>query len=291
MTKSHFLLINHRYFAEKLLLVFSLLQLSCLILHQDFSDEPLHFIMRGIRLPTIYLLPISVENMGLKCIAIDKESSSLSLISNYIRLFPGLELLKIFSDIQAAEEFVRNNSIDLVFIELSMPFDAAIRRIRMLQEKLLVIFTVNGKQLPTDILKLDVVDYLVKPFAYLRFAKAVGKAMSLREKVNAVNPESPTIYIRSTYELIRVDLNEVEYIESVENYIRIYFTSGKFIMALMPLKKILEKIPPEKFVRIHRSYIIAIDKIKNIRNKKVTLNIAELPAGDSYFKNLKELIK
>jgi DNA-binding LytR/AlgR family response regulator len=229
--------------------------------------------------------------MVLKCIAIDKESSSLGLISNYIRLFPGLELLQIFSDIQAAEQFLLNNNIDLVFIEMSMPFARVIRRIRTLQEKLLVIFTVNSKQLPTDLLKLDVVDYLVKPFAYLRFAKAVGKAMSLHEKENAVNPESAIIYIRSTYQLVRVNLDEVEYIESLENYIRIHFTSGKFIMALMPLKKILEKIPPEKFVRIHRSYIISIDKIRNIRNKKVTLSIVELPAGDSYFKNLKGLIK
>jgi len=229
--------------------------------------------------------------MVLKCIAIDKESSSLSLISNYIRLFPGLKLLQIFSDIQAAEEFVRSNSIDLVFIELSTPFSRVISRMRMLREKLLVIFTVNSKQLPAEILKLDVVDYLVKPFAYLRFAKAVSKAMSLHEKEDSVNPESAIIYIRSTYQLTRVDLNEVEYIESLENYIRIHFTSGKFVMALMPLKKILEKVPPEKFVRIHRSYIISIDKIKNIRNKKVTLSIAELPAGDSYFKNLKGFIK
>ena len=215
----------------------------------------------------------------------------MSLISNYIRLFPGLELLQIFSDIEAAEQFLVKNSIDLVFIEMSMPFARVVRRIRTLQEKLLVIFTVNSKQLPTDILKLDVVDYLVKPFAYLRFAKAVDKAMSLHEKENAASPESAIIYIRSTYQLIRVDLSEVEYIESLENYIRIHFSSGKFIMALMPLKKILEKIPAEKFVRIHRSYIISIDKIKNIRNKKVTLSIAELPAGDSYFKNLKGLIK
>lgn len=227
----------------------------------------------------------------MKCIAIDKQSSSLGLISNYIRLFPGLELRQIFSDIQAAEQFLLNNSIDLVFIELSMPFGRVIRRIRNLQEKMLVIFMINSKQLPSDVLKLDVVDYLVKPFAYLRFTKAVAKAMSLHEQKNAVNPESAIIYIRSTYQLIRVDLNEVEYIESLENYIRIHFSSGKFMMALMPLKKILEKIPPEKFVRIHRSYIISIDKIKNIRNKKVTLGIVELPAGDSFFKNLKGLIK
>src|SRR5688572_5101848 len=100
-------------------------------------------------------MPVSVEKtMVLKCIAIDKEHSSLSLISSYIRLFPGLELLQIFTDVHAAQEFLRYNSIDLVFIELSAPFSGVVSRIRSLQEKLLVIFTVNGKHLPTDILKL-----------------------------------------------------------------------------------------------------------------------------------------
>jgi len=229
--------------------------------------------------------------MGLKCIAIDKEYTSLSLISSYIRLFPGLELLQIFTDVPAAEEFLRNNRIDLAFIELSTPFSGVVRRIRSLQEKLLVIFTVNGKQFPTDVLKLDVVDYLVKPYAYRRFAQAVDKAISLHDKEVATNPEPPTIYIRSTYELTRIDLTEVEYIESLENYIRINFTSGKSVMALMPLKKFIEMIPPDKFVRIHRSYIISIDKIQNIRNRKVRLNIAELPTGASYYNNLKKLTK
>ncbi len=227
----------------------------------------------------------------MKCIAIDKECTSLSLISSYIRLFPGLELLQIFTDVPAAEEFLRNNRIDLAFIELTIPFAGVVRKIRLLQEKLMVIFTVNGKQFPTDVLKLDVVDYLVKPYAYRRFAQAVDKAMSLHDKEVAANPEPPTIYIRSTYELTRIDLTEVEYIESLENYIRINFTSGKSVMALMPLKKFIEMVPPDKFVRIHRSYIISIDKIQNIRNRKVRLNIAELPTGASYYNNLKRLTK
>ncbi len=235
--------------------------------------------------------PVSVETMGLKCIAIDKEHASLSLISSYIRLFPGLELLQIFTDVQAAEQFLRNNSIDLAFVELSLPFAGVLKSMKSIQEKFMVIFTVNGKQFPTDVLKLDVVDYLVKPYAYRRFAQAVDKAINLHEREIAVNPEPPTIYIRSTYELTRIDLTEVEYIESLENYIRINFTSGKSVMALMPLKKIMEMVPPDKFVRIHRSYIISIDKIQNIRNRKVRLNIAELPTGASYFDNLKKLIK
>ena len=118
----------------------------------------------------------------------------------------------------------------------------------------------------------------------------MDKAISLHEK-EVANSEPATIYIRTTYELTRINLSEVEYIESLENYIRINFTKGKSVMALMPLKKIMEMIPPDKFVRIHRSYIISIDKIQNIRKRKVRLNIAELPTGASYFNNLKRLIR
>lgn len=100
-----------------------------------------------------------------------------------------------------------------------------------------------------------------------------------------MNPE--TIYIRSAYEKIRIDLNDIEYIESFENYVKIHFTRDKPIMSLIPLKKILEKIPPEKFVQIHRRYIVAIDKIKRIGTKKVTINGVELPGGGRYFKSLK----
>lgn len=229
--------------------------------------------------------------MALRCIAIERKFPSLALISDYIRLFPGLELLQGFNDISTAAEFLHKNNIDLLFIELYLPLDKMIKEVRSLQKKLLIIFTINSKSLPTDVLKLDAVDYLVKPFSYVQFTKAVDKAISLYEKRNTADQHSDVIYVRSMYQLIRVQLDEVEYIESMENYIKIHFSNGKFIMALMPLKKILEKIPQEKFVRIHRSYIIALDKIKNIGSKKIKLSFAELPAGDSYFSNLKKIIR
>jgi len=98
-----------------------------------------------------------------------------------------------------------------------------------------------------------------------------------------------TIFIKSSYEIIRVDLNNIEYIESMENYIRIHFTNGQPVMSLMPLKSILEKLPPERFMRIHRRFIVSIDKVKKIGTKKIKLNNTELPGG-SYLKELKKLI-
>ena len=97
------------------------------------------------------------------------------------------------------------------------------------------------------------------------------------------------IIIKSAHEIIWVNLNEIEFIESVENYIRIHYISGEVVMSLMPLKKILDKLPSEKFARIHRRFIVSIDKIKSVGTKKVRLNSVELPGG-SYLKDLKKLI-
>jgi two-component system, LytTR family, response regulator len=226
--------------------------------------------------------------MLLKCIAIDKEHAALDLISNYIESFPALKLLQTFDDILAAGEFIRLNEVNLLILEANMPDSMALDLVRSLKEKLLIIFTVGCAQLPAAILDLDVLDYLIKPFSFDRFARAAEKAIEL---YNPISPSADTIYIRSTYQLVKINLDEIEYIESAENYIKVHLLNGKSVMALMPLKSILEKLPMDRFVRIHRGYIIAINKIQYILNRKVKLSEAELPVGDSYLTRLKELIQ
>jgi two-component system, LytTR family, response regulator len=229
--------------------------------------------------------------MLLKCIAIDKEFAACELITSYIESFPALKLLQTFDDVMTGGEFLRYNQVDLLFIDLSIPVDTAINLVKSIQDKILIIFTLACKQLPTEVLRLDVLDYLVKPITFERFTRAAEKAIDQHEKINPAKSHSGTIYIRSAYQLIKVDLDEIEYIESVENYIKIHLTNGKSVMTLMPLKVIIEKLPQEKFVRIHRSYIISVDKIKYIGNRKIKLNIAELPVSNSYLINLNILLK
>jgi two-component system, LytTR family, response regulator len=100
-----------------------------------------------------------------------------------------------------------------------------------------------------------------------------------------------TVFVRSNYELIRIELDEIEYVESFENYIKIHFTKAKLIMCLIPLKTFFEKLPSDKFIRIHRRFIVSIDKVKKVAKKRVRLTNTELPAGAGYFKSLKALIK
>jgi len=228
--------------------------------------------------------------MSLKCIVIDNDLSSIGLITRLMSHFPGIRLLEVFDNVIAGSEYLRAYDIDLLFIELSLPGNAAIQLVKSLSERIMVIFTVAAKQLSPEVLELGAIDYMVKPFTLERLAKAVSLATDRRKEVHVDQEIGGTIYIRSTYHLVKINLNEIEYIESMENYIRIHRSQDKPVMTLMPLKTIIDKLPPEKFVRIHRSYIIPLDKIKYIGNKKIRLSAAELPVSGSYLTILKELM-
>jgi two-component system LytT family response regulator len=127
--------------------------------------------------------------MSLKCIVIDKEFSAIELMSNFSKSFPGLRLLEFFDNVIAGSEYMRHNNIDLLFIELSMPADSAIKLVRSISEKIIVIFTVACKQLTPEVLDMDILDYLVKPITFARFAKAVAKAT---DRYRNITPEKET---------------------------------------------------------------------------------------------------
>ena len=228
--------------------------------------------------------------MSLKCIIIDKELSAIEIVASFIESFPRIKVLEVFDNVIEGSEYLRNHLIDLLFIELSMPSNEAINLVKSLPERMKVIFTVAAKQLSPEVLELGALDYLVKPFTFERFARAVAIAMERHQPANLEKETGGTIFIRSTYHQVKINLNEIEYIESMENYSKIHLSQDKPVMTLMPLKIIIDKLPQEKFVRIHRSYIIPLDKIKYIGNKKIKLSVAELPVSDSYLSALKGLM-
>src|SRR5215210_8013839 len=208
--------------------------------------------------------------MQIRCVAIDDEPLALELIKGYVSRFPVLKLVQIFDDAIAAAEFIRNNSIDLLFLDINMPDITGLELVRSLTEKPLIIFTTAYRKFAIDGFELDAIDYLLKPIEFERFTKAVNKALdTYRHKNPEKNEEKEALFVRSEYQLIKINLEEIEFIESVEDYIKIYLTTGKPVMTLMTIKAILKKLPQEKFMRIHRSYIIPVSKIKSVLGKKV----------------------
>jgi two-component system LytT family response regulator len=231
--------------------------------------------------------------MQLKCIAIDDEPLALELIRQYVDRVPELQLVQTFDDAITGGEFLRANTVDLLFIDINMPDITGIELVRSLKNKPATIFTTAYKKFAFEGFELEAVDYLLKPISFERFLKAVKRVIDFHAvKYPAKTSTSEHFFVRSEYRMVKIELDEIDYIEGLEDYIKIHLANAKPVLTLMTLKATLEKLPEEKFKRIHRSYIIPVNKVHSILNRKLTLtNGTELPVSDSYASFISEWMK
>lgn len=230
----------------------------------------------------------------LKCIAIDDEPLALELMRKYIAKFAALQLVQCFEDAVSGAEFLKKNPVDLLFVDINMPDISGIDLVRSLVDKPMVIFTTAYKNFAFEGFELEALDYLLKPIDINRFSKAVEKALEFYQYKQAQEhtARQESLYVYSEYRMVKINLDDIEYIESMEDYIKIHTTaSAKPVLTLMPLKKVLEKLPANQFQRVHRSYVVAVSKIKSIQNRKIQLVVAELPISDTYSSFAKEWVK
>ncbi len=227
--------------------------------------------------------------MQIRCVAIDDEPLALELLKEYIGKFPALKLQQTFDDAISGAEYLRNNPVDLLFVDINMPDITGLELVRSLKERPMLIFTTAHKKFAIEGFELEAIDYLLKPIQFERFARAVNRAVDFYQLKNATKSErNESLFVRAEYQLVRIELDEIEYIESVEDYLKIHLTTGKPVMTLMTIKAVLQKLPPEKFKRIHRSYVIPLSKVKSVVNRKVRLTQIELPVSDSYAEFIQE---
>lgn len=228
--------------------------------------------------------------MPLKCVAIDDEPLALELIRSYISRLPDLKLVNTFEDAISGAEYLSITDIDILFLDINMPDISGIDLAKALVSKPMIIFTTAHKQFAFDGFELEAVDYLLKPIDFERFSKAVYKAIDIkRYRNNVINhQEDAFIYVHSEYRMIKIMLKDIEYLESMEDYVKVHITNEKSILTLMSLKKIMEILPEDLFKRIHRSYIIPVSRVKSIQNKKIQLSSALLPIGESYAEQVKK---
>jgi len=231
--------------------------------------------------------------MVLQCIAIDDEPLALRLISEYVSRFPALQLVKTFDDAISGAEFLKTRPVDLLFIDINMPDITGIDLVRALQVKPMVIFTTAYKNFAYEGFELEALDYILKPIDFKRFEKAVEKVVDYYRYKNQAGSEQPeeSLYVYSEYRMVKIDLGAIEYIESMEDYIKIHQTNAPTVLTLMSLKKVLEKLPDDKFQRIHRSYIVPLGKIRSVQNRKIKLTDVELPVSDSYYDMIRNWMK
>jgi DNA-binding LytR/AlgR family response regulator len=178
-----------------------------------------------------------------------------------------------------------------------MPQISGLEFLKTLYNPPMVIFTTAFKEYAAEGFEYDAVDYLVKPFAFDRFLKAVNKAFQLLKLKNPVNPSAEVIprikngflMIKVEYTTIRVDLNDILYIEGLKDYVKIH-TEGKLILTKTTMKNIIEKLPSDSFIRVHKSYIISLDKIDMIENSRIVIGNQRIPIGESFRSSFFEVV-
>ncbi|MBS1509294.1 MAG: response regulator transcription factor [Bacteroidetes bacterium] len=225
--------------------------------------------------------------MKLSCIAIDDEPLALEVIRNYAQKNEHLHVLDCFDNVLDAEKFLAQHPTDLVLVDINMPDKNGIEFVSALPSKTLVIFTTAHKKFALQAFDLHAVDYLLKPIQEERFHNAIEKAVTITKGKNKHDDDS-FIMVYAEYKLVKIDLNAIVFVESMQDYIRIHLQNEKPVMTLQTLKKISELLPATKFQQVHRSYIVALDKIKSIQQKNIELaNGILVPVGNSFIAVIK----
>ncbi len=219
----------------------------------------------------------------IQCIAIDDEPLALQLITQYCERVSFLQLKKVFTNPDEAAIYLNQNNIDLIFLDIQMPDISGLQFYKNLAEsnKPLVVFTTAFKDYAVDGFNVEAVDYLLKPFEFDRFLKAVYKVKEYMEFLSSQNLQMSSIFIKANYEMMKINLKDIDLIEALDDYIKIYIKPTP-ILTLMTLKSIQEKLPSKEFIRIHRSYIIPLAKVEKFSKSKVFVTGKELPIGTSY---------
>jgi DNA-binding LytR/AlgR family response regulator len=222
--------------------------------------------------------------MPLKCVAVDDEPLALELVKGFVKKIPGLELVKSFNDAVACASFLKLHAIDLLFVDVNMPDLSGIQMIQQLVHKPMIIFITAHKNFALEGFELDALDYLLKPVSFERFEKAVAKAIDYYHyRQSGSKDENGSLFVHAEYRLVKIEFAHIDYIESLEDYIRIYVDNGKPVLTLMPLKSVLEKLPVNLFRRIHRGFIVSMKKVQSAQHRKLRLvSGKELPVSKTY---------
>jgi DNA-binding LytR/AlgR family response regulator len=229
---------------------------------------------------------------------IDDENLALDLIEDDIMKVPFLQLVKKCKNGIEALDVLQTEKIDLLFLDIQMPDISGIQFLKSLPHKPLVIFTTAYEKYALEGFELDVVDYLLKPYSFERFLKAVNKAqehLSILEKnqsltsAEEISFSSQFIFVKSDYKLVKIEIAEIQYIESLKDYIKI-IVKDKPVVTLSSMKAIEEKLVAPDFIRVHRSFIVNLRRIQYIHKNFVKVGDKEIPIGDNYKENFLQVI-
>lgn len=235
----------------------------------------------------------------LKCIAVDDEPLALKLVETFIQQTPFLELISTCDNAVDAMGLIRETKPDLVFLDINMPNLSGMELARLIQDQAgplpKIIFTTAYNHYAIEGYKVNAVDYLLKPFSYEEFLRASSKVLQLSEDANAnfttISADDEFIFLKVEYQWVRISLKDITYIESLKDYVKVHLEdSQKALMSLISLKALEEKLPSSKFMRVHRSFIVALDKISAISKNSIFIDKIEITVGEQYKEAFKTLV-
>ncbi len=233
--------------------------------------------------------------MMINAIAIDDEPLALQLVSGYIEKTPGLNLAGSFDNPLDAIEFLTNEAVDLIFVDIQMPDLSGLEFTRSLAKGPKVIFTTAYEKYALEGFRLDVIDYLLKPFSYEEFLKAVQKAVRLikleKEVPDQVDTNSEFLFLKSDYKIRRINFNDILYIEGLKDYVKVFIHgSDKPVLSLITLKALEAKLPEAKFMRVHRSFIVNLERIDTIERSRIVFGKTYIPVSEQYKDKFQEFL-
>ena len=220
----------------------------------------------------------------MKAIAIDDEPLALEVVKSHASKVPFLELSAVFTDAFKALEYLQREKVDLIFLDIKMPDISGIDFFSSLSKKPLVIFTTAYSEHAVTSFELDAVDYLLKPFSFTRFIKSCNKANELFTFRTSAEP-TDFIFVKDGYDQLKVSYDDILFLEAAGNYVT-FMLREKKVLTRSTFQEALNLLPGEKFVRVHRSYIVAVSKIDKIERHQVTVQQNTVPVSGAYREDL-----
>lgn len=238
--------------------------------------------------------------MKLKCLVIDDEPLAINVVKKFIGRVPFLELYDSTCNALEGLEILKTTAVDLLFLDIEMPDMSGVDLLRQLIESQIanqslpmVVLTTAYEQYAVEGFELEVIDYLLKPIPFERFLKTANKALAQYELLQASQVQLPNvdgfIFVKSDYQVKKIALDDILYIEGLKDYVKIFTTNG-MLLSRQNLKGILSKLPSRKFIRIHKSYVVAFEKVNAFQKSGLYINEQRLPIGEHYRAAILKLI-
>ncbi|SHI49157.1 two component transcriptional regulator, LytTR family [Mesonia phycicola] len=230
-----------------------------------------------------------MSNIKISCVIVDDEPMALNLVESYVEKTPFLILKKKCNSAIDAMEFIKDNPVDLLFLDIQMPDLTGIEFSKMIPKETRIIFTTAFDQYALEGFKVEALDYLLKPFDYAEFLVAANKAntwfklVKNGNKQNIISEEKEFLFVKSEYKQLRIKLADVLYFEGLKDYIKIWLKDNpKPILTLMSLKSLEEELPETQFMRIHRSFIVSLKNIEVIERSQIIINQQRITVSENY---------